>query len=201
MSLAASPYGLRPVRRIDGLPYAGAIEEFEIPAAGIATNIFNGSIVAIDANGYIALMIATGADAAGNVFPPGTIGVFVGCEFVNAQGQLVFSQYYPSGLAAPAGTKIKAKVVTDPDVIFQAQLNGPATQTMLGGNTFLAAAQATGSGNTRTGNSNAALTTGVVATAAAFRVVGFASPLTDPFGDVLVKFNIGQHSYLLAAGV
>lgn len=201
MAATASPYGLRPVRRIDGLPYAGAIEEFEIPAAGIANNLFNGTIVAIDANGFIALMVATGADGAANAFPAGTIGVFVGCEFVNAQGQLQFSQYYPANTVAPAGTKIKAKVVSDPQVLFQGQLNGPATQTMLGGNTFLAAAQTGVSGNTRTGNSNVALTTGIVATAAAFRVAGIVSPLTDPFGDVLVKFNINQHSYLNPLGV
>ncbi len=201
MSLVASPYGLRPVRRIDGLPYAGALDEFEIPAAGIANNLYNGTIVAIDVNGFIALMIATGADGAANAFPAGTIGVFQGCEYVNAQGQLTFSQYYPANTVAPVGTKIKAKVVTDPQVIFQAQLNGPATQTMLGGNTFLAAAQGAASGNNRTGNSNAALTTAIVATAAAFRVVGFASPLADPFGDILVKFNINQHSYLNPLGV
>ena len=201
MSQTATPYGLRPVKRMDGLPYAGAVSEFEINPAGVATNIFYGSIVALDTNGYITLMPASGGDAAANAFPAGTIGVFVGCEFINAQGQLQFSQYYPASLVAPSGTKIKAKVVADPDVLFQGQMDGPAPQASIGANTFLAAVQTTASGNTRTGNSNAALESTVVATAAAFRVVAIVSPPGDAFADVLVKFNPGQHSYLNAVGI
>lgn len=201
MAATSTPYGLKPVRRTDGLPYAGAIDEFLINPAGIATNLFNGSIVAIDTNGFVVLMTATGADGTTNAFTAGTIGVFQGCEFVNAQGQLVFSQFYPANTVAPAGTQIKAKVVTDPDVIFQGQMDGPAAQAALGANTFLAAAQSTNTGNTRTGNSTVALESTVVTTAAAFRVVGFASTPGDAFTDVLVKFNPGQHSYSNAVGI
>lgn len=201
MASTANPYGLRPVRRSDGLPFAGAIEEFLINPAGIATNLFNGSIVALDTNGFVTLMTATGADGTTNAFPAGTLGVFVGCEYVNAQGQLIFSQYYPANTVAPTGTVIKAKVVTDPNVIFAAQLNGSGPQAVLGANVFLAAAQATGSGNTRTGNSTVALSSTAQTAAAAFRVVGFASTPGDAFTDVLVKFNPGQHSYLNAVGI
>jgi hypothetical protein len=186
---------------MDGLPYAGAISEFEIDPAGHANNIFNGSIVALATTGYLGLMTATGADAAANAFPAGTIGVFVGCEFVNAQGQLQFSQYYPANYVAPVGTKIKAKVITDPDVLFQGQMDGPAPQATLAANTFLAAGQTSASGNVRTGNSTAALESTVVTTAAGFRVVALLSPPTDAFADVLVKFNPGQHSYLNAVGI
>jgi hypothetical protein len=186
---------------MDGLPYAGAISEFEINPAGHANNIFNGSIVALDTNGWIVLMTATGGDAAANSFPAGTIGVFVGCEFVNAQGQLQFSQYYPANYAAPVGTKIKAKVVADPDVLFQGQMDGPALQASIAANTFLAAAQTSVMGNVRTGNSTAALESTVQTGAAGFRVVALLSPPTDAFGDVLVKFNPGQHSYLNAVGI
>ena len=201
MAATATPYGLKPVRRADGLPYAGALEEFQINPAGIATNIFNGSIVALDTNGYIVLMTATGADGTTNAFTAGTIGVFQGCEYVNAQGQLIFSQFYPASTVAPTGTLIKAKVVTDPDVIFQGQMDGSAAQAALGANTFLAAVQSTSTGNTRTGNSTVALESTVQTAAAAFRVVGFASTPGDAFTDVLVKFNPGQHSYLNAVGI
>jgi hypothetical protein len=201
MSQTAAPYGLRPIRRSDGMPYAGATETFEVNPAGANASIFTGSIVRLNTSGFVELMVATGADAAGNAFPAGTIGVAVGFEFVNAQGQLIHSPYYPANYAAPAGTKIKAMVVVDPDVIFQGQMNGPAPQASLAANTFLAAAQATGSGNVRTGNSTAALTASVVTTAAAFRIVGFASTPGDAFTDVLVKFNPGQHSYSNAVGI
>jgi hypothetical protein len=197
MAQTASPYGLRPVNRVDGMPYAGATQEFLIAPAGIATNIFNGSIVALDTNGYIVLMTATGADDTTNAFPAGTIGVFVGCEYVNAQGQVVHSQFYPANTTGV----VKAFVVTDPNVVFQAQLDGTGAQAVLGANTFLAAAQSTSTGNTRTGNSTVALDATVQTAAAAFRIVGFASQPGDAYTDVLVKFNPGQHSYSNAVGI
>lgn len=197
MASTASPYGLRPVNRVDGLPYAGATETHLINPAGTATNIFYGSIVALDTNGYVVLMTATGADGATNAFPAGTLGVFVGCEYVNAQGQVIFSQYYPSGTTGV----VRAKVVTDPNVVFQGQLDGSGAQAVLGANTFLAAAQSTSTGNTKTGNSTVALESTVQTAAAAFRIVGFASTPGDAYTDVLVKFNPGQHSYLNAVGI
>ncbi len=197
MSLTAAPYGLRPVKRADGMPYAGAVEEFRIDPAGLASNIFNGMIVSISAAGYITPVTATGADGTTNAFPAGTIGVFTGCAYFNAQGQFVNSQYYPSGTTGV----VKAQVVVDPDVVFQAQLDGTVTQAALGANTFLAAAQSTSTGSTRTGNSTSALESTVQTAAAAFRIVGFASPVGDAFPDVLVKFNPGQHSYTNAVGI
>jgi hypothetical protein len=198
MATTASPYGLRPVNRVDGLPYAGATQAFLINPAGTATNIFNGSIVALDTNGYIVLMTSdTGSDDSTNAFPAGTIGVFVGCQYINAQGQVINSQYYPSGTTGV----VTAFVVTDPNVVFQAQLDGTGAQAVLGANTFLAAVQSTSTGSTQTGNSNVALDATVQTAAAAFRIVGFASGPGDAFTDVLVKFNPGQHSYLNATGI
>ena len=197
MASTASPYGLRPVNRVDGLPYAGAVQEFLINPAGVNTNIFNGSIVALNTDGYIVLMTADGSDGTTNAFPAGTIGVFVGCEFVNAQGQVVHSQFYPADTTGV----VKVKVVTDPDVVFQAQLDDEGGQAVLGANTFLAAVQSTSTGNVQTGNSTVALDATVQTAAAAFRIVGFASPAGDAFTDVLVKFNPGQHSYTNAVGI
>jgi hypothetical protein len=198
MATTASPYGLRPVNRVDGLPYAGATQAFLINPAGTNTNIFNGSIVALNADGYIVLMTSdTGSDDSTNAFPAGTIGVFVGCQYINAQGQVINSQYYPSGTTGV----VTAFVVTDPNVVFQAQLDGSGAQAVLGANTFLAAVQSTSTGNTQTGNSTVALDATVQTAAAAFRIVGFASGPGDAFTDVLVKFNPGQHSYLSATGV
>lgn len=198
MASTASPYGLRPVNRVDGMPYAGATDTFLINPAGTNTNIFYGSIVALDTNGYLVLMTSdTGSDDSTNAFPAGTIGVFVGCEYVNAQGQIINSQYYPSGTTGV----VKAKVVTDPNVVFQGQLDGSGGQAVLGANTFLAAVQSTSTGSTQTGNSTSALDATVQTAAAAFRIVGFASTPGDAFTDVLVKFNPGQHSYLNATGI
>ena len=200
MANTAAPYGLKPVKRVDGMPYAGATEEFLIDPAGEATNIFNGQVVIIGADGYIAISTATGADITTNNLGGsgvGAIGVFVGCEYINAQGQVIHSQYYPSGTTGV----VKAYVVTDPNVTFQAQLDGSGAQTVLGTNTFFAAVQSTSTGSTQTGNSTSALDATVQTTAAAFRIVGFASPAGDSYTDVLVKFNPSAHSYLNNVGL
>lgn len=200
MATTAAPYGLRPVKRADGQPYAGATTEFLIDPAGEATNIFNGQVVIIGADGYIALATGSGADLTTNSISGttgvGAIGVFVGCEYENDQGQTVHSQYYPSGKL-----NAKAHVVTDPNVLFQAQLDGAGAQTVIGANTFFAAVQSTSTGSTDTGNSTSALDATVKTAAAAFRVVAHVSPAGDAYPDVLVKFNPGAHQFTNNVGL
>jgi len=195
MATTAAPYGLRPVKRTDGMPYAGATSQYLIDPAGEATNLFYGQVVIIGADGYIALATGTGADLTTNAISGtsgvGAIGVFVGCEYVNSSGQTVQAQYYPTGTAN--GGPIKAYVVDDPNVLFQAQLDGAGAQTIIGTNTFFAAAQSTSTGSTTTGNSTSALDATVQTAAAAFRIVAHVSPASDAFPDVLVKFNPGAH--------
>jgi len=200
MSMTNTPYGLRAVNRNDGMPYAGATSQFLINPAGLASNIFNGQVVLINANGYIALATATGADLTTNNLGGDTLGawgVFVGCSYINAQGQQIYGQYYPSGTTGV----VTAYVITDPNVTFQAQLDGQVTQAALGANTFFAAAQSSSTGSTTTGNSTSALESTVVTTAAAFKIIGFASPLSDTYTEVLVKFNPGAHAYTNAVGI
>lgn len=195
MAITAAPFGLRPVKRTDGMPYAGATTQYLIDPAGEATNLFYGQVVIIGADGFIALATGTGSDLTDNSISGttgvGAIGVFVGCEFVNSSGQLVQSQFYPSGTAN--GGTIKAYVVDDPNVLFLAQLDGAGAQTVIGANTFFAAAQTTSTGSTTTGNSTSALDATVQTAAAAFRIVAHVSPASDAFPDVLVKFNPGAH--------
>jgi hypothetical protein len=195
MATTAAPYGLKPVKRADGMPYAGATSQYLIDPAGEATNLFYGQVVIIGADGYIALATGDGSDLTTNSISGttgvGAIGVFVGCEYVNSSGQTVQAQYYPSGTAN--GGAIKAYVVDDPNVLFQAQLDGAGAQTIIGTNTFFAAAQSTSTGNTATGNSTSALDATVKTAAAAFRVVAHVSDPADAYPDVLVKFNPSAH--------
>lgn len=203
MATTAAPYGLRPVKRVDGLPYAGARSTYLIDPAGYSTNIFYGSVVYVNADGYINIVTATGADATTNAWPAGSsgdsgaLGVFVGCEYINAQGQLIFSQYYPANTTGV----VKAYVVDDPMVLFQAQLDGAADQSDVGANTFFAAVQSTSTGSTRTGNSTSALEATTVTATAAFRIVSFVSDPSDAYPDVLVKINPAWHSMSANVGL
>ena len=201
MAKTSSPGGLKPIRRSDGMSYAGAVEQYLVNPAGIATNLFTGQVVAIGADGFITLVTSTGADGNSNNFPVGTIGVFLGVEYINGQGQLINDTFYPAGYAAPVGTAIKAFVVADPNVLFKAQMNGVIDQSDIGANTFFAAAQSSATGTVRTGNSTSAIESNTVTTAAAFRIVAVVSPIGDAFPDVLIKFNPGFHSFTNAVGI
>lgn len=203
MATTATPYGLKPVKRVDGMPYAGATSQYLIDPAGYNTNIYNGSVVYINASGYIQIVTGTGADATTNDWPTGStsatgaLGVFVGCSYINAQGQQIYAQYYPANTTGV----VTAYVVDDPMVLFQGQLDGTATQAAVGSNTFFAAAQSTSTGSTQNGNSTSALESTTVTTSAAMRIVAFASPVSDAYPDVLVKINPGFHSMSVNVGI
>jgi len=207
MASTASPYGLRAVNELGGLPYAGSTRQFLIDPAGYNTNIFNGSIVALNTSGYLNIVTTNGDNS--TPFPAGTIGVFVGCSFVNAQGQTIYSQYYPANTASVNGSAITAYVIDDDRAVFQVQSAGTVTQAALGANVYLNAVQSTSTGSTTTGNSNTAVVAGSSAATTsgyAFRVVGFAnvpgfSTVGDAYTDILVKFNPGAHSYSNATGI
>lgn len=194
MSAVQAPYGLRAVNELGGLPYAGSTRQFKIDSA--SANIYNGSVVAVGTNGLLTLVTTVGSDA--SPFPAGVVGVFVGCTYVNAQGQVIFAQYFPTGT-----TNAVAYVVDDDRAVFQVQANGSLAQTALGANVVFAAAQ---TGSTSTGNSTTAISTTLAPTATiAFKVIGFVESTTstvgDQYTDVLVKFNMGSHAYNTGLGV
>ena len=201
MASTAAPYGFRAVNLTGGQPYAGSTRTFLIDPAGTTANMYNGSLVYVNASGYLAPVTATGADTTTNAFPAGTaltgaVGVFVGCSYVNAQGQQIWAQYYPTGTTGV----VTAVVIDDPDVIFQVQADGSLAQAALGENVIMTTG-AIATGSTTTGNSTASVSATSKTASAPFRIVGFASPAGDAKTDVLVKFNYGWHSYTNAVGL
>ena len=201
MATTASPYGLKAVNHIGGTPYAGSTRLLPI-ASGYATNIYNGSVIAIVAAGTVEIVTDLGDNA--DVFPAGVIGVFVGCTYTDPNlGTVVFRKNWPTGTVADDA---QAYIVDDPDVIFMAQADGAVTQADLGQNTNFAAVQSTTTGDTTNGNSNSAVSSTTAATATiAFRIVDFVdsptSTVGDAFTDLLIKFNAGIHSYDNATGI
>jgi hypothetical protein len=201
MASTATPYGLRAVNELGGLPYAGSTRTFLINPAGYNANIFNGSIVSVVSTGYIELVTTVGSSA-GNIFPAGTVGVFVGCSFVNAQGQTMYSQYYPANTTGV----VQALVIDDDRTVFQVQAAGTLAQAALGENAILQTAQSTSTGSTTTGNSNIAISISTATTSTyGLKIVGFVqspfSTVGDAYTDVLVKFNIGSHAYNTGTGI
>jgi hypothetical protein len=110
----SAPYGFKPVNRQDGMPYAGATTQYGITS--VSTSIFNGDLVYIAAgtvvkSGVTTTSVLTVANQA-NL----TAGVFVGCQYVNTQGQTVQSQYYPGNAAASSAI---AYVVVDENAAYK----------------------------------------------------------------------------------
>ena len=202
MAATASAYGLKPVKRMDGLPYSGAVTHYLIDPAGEVTNIYTGSIVILGADGYIAISTATGADETTNNLGGssiGALGVFVGCQYEDVHGTH-HSTFYPAAQNYNS-TPIIAYVVDDPFVLFQVQLDGTGVQTIIGSNTFLPTVQSTSTGSTRTGVSDTALDASITQTTEAFKIVAHVSDPGDAFVDVLVKFNAAYHLHTTNVGV
>ena len=190
-------YGLKPINRLDGLPYAGAIRQIPI-AAGYATAILNGDTVQVDTNGYL---IANTSSNSGD-----SVGVLVGCSYTNSSGQFTNGQYYPA--AQSTSTQLAfGFVVDDPNAVFRvAATSGQTTvptafsRALVGSNVALSI----NTGNTSTGNSFYGIDGASAGTTATLpiRVVdvvpdtatGAANVAATTYFEFLVKFNLHQYT-------
>tara|TARA_R110000822_G_scaffold151464_1_gene290584 strand:- start:33 stop:629 length:597 start_codon:yes stop_codon:yes gene_type:complete len=192
----SAPYGLKPVGRVDGMPYAGATRQVQI-ASGYAANIFNGDLVQVDTNGQCIVSAVTTSTA---VF---VVGVFLGCTYTNpSTKQKLFAQYWPTGTVASDAFAI---IVDDPMAVFKVAVcsTGVNMATLgrdaIGSNvTVLQTA-----GSTATGDSNVSvLSTSPGTTATVLRVIDVVTdtaPSASTFSEVLVKIN--NHQYNSTTGI
>jgi len=109
----SAPYGFRPVNRQDGMPYAGATTQYGIKS--VSTAIYNGDLVYV-ADGVVKSTVTTTSVLTVANQANVTAGVFVGCQYVNTQGQTVQSQYYPGNAAASSAI---AYVVVDENAAYK----------------------------------------------------------------------------------
>jgi len=191
------PYGFRPVNRIDGLPYAGATQQIRI-AGTYNTPIFFGDTVKVVDGGSIEL---SGATTSGTI-----VGVFMGVQYVNSQGQTVQAQYYPG----TAVTDAIAYVVVDPSAAFRVALTTSGTAgTVTGANqTIVGTNVATvyGTGSTATGNSGSSVIVPANGAGDAdtlpFRVIAVVPDTVkivnsvEIYPEVIVKINNPQYTAL-----
>lgn len=183
MSLAANPFGLKPVYHSSGLDravqYTGTIST--------AANIYQFTPVSIDSTGSLGVDQATGA-AAGT-----TYGVADGFEYTDASGRRTVSKWFGSALGT--ATQTVAWVWTDPETIYEIQGNGPINAASVGREfNFVNPGNGQIIGNGGLGQSTAALdSTGPVAAGTQGKVVvvglgrGFDNAWGDAFTTVQVK--------------
>jgi hypothetical protein len=186
----SAPYGLEAINRVDGMPYAGAIRQIPITAS-YGTAIYNGDIVKLVTGGTVEKS-AIGA----NVTAQPTLGVFVGCQYVNSSGQTVQAQYYPTGVSNAIGY-----IVVDPQAAFKVAVTTSGntsvvtsvTRAVVGTNMEIA----TGAGSNVTGNSGLSVVSGSAANTAilpvrVIDVVPETAVNATNFREVIVKLNQPQ---------
>ena len=190
-------YGFKPVNRLDGLPYAGAIRQIPI-APAYATAILNGDTVAVNTSGYL---IANSTTNSGD-----SVGVLVGCQYVNSSGQTVQGQYYPAAVSV-AGNMAFGYVVDDPNAVFrvvatngQTTVPNPFTRAIVGANVAISV----NTGSTVTGDSYYGIdgTSAATTNTLPVRVIdvvpdtatGPAGTSTTTYYEFLVKFNLHQYT-------
>ena len=190
-------YGLKPVNRLDGLPYAGAIRQIPI-AAGYATAILNGDTVAVNTDGYL---IANTTSNSGD-----SVGVLVGCSYTNSSGQFTNGQYYPASQSTSTQLAF-GFVVDDPNAVFRVAATSGQTTTptafsraLVGSNVALSV----NVGSTNTGDSYYGIDGASAGTTATLpiRVIdvvpdtatGNANVAATTYFEFLVKFNLHQYN-------
>jgi hypothetical protein len=212
----SAPYGLKPINLYGGTPFAGATRQYRI-ASGYNTAIFNGDVVEMINDGTIIKSAITSARA--TVTTSQVIGVFMGCSYVNAQGQTIFAQYFPANTAAPTGTVITAYVVNDPNTLFKVVIAAGTTAndttsgllpssttqyTVIGTNVELV--QNTGS--TATGDSKVAVAASATTGTLPMNVVDVVTDTSYVngsgnivFPELIVRWNFEIHTTTIASGV
>ena len=193
MSSTSAPFGFRPSFHNSGQmrPKAYTI------ASTYAANIFSGDPVKLTDNGVIQLGTSDGTRS-GTTDGITLLGIFAGCQYLDATGKPTISPFWPSGTT---GTQIVAWVYDDPETLFDVQYDNPSSgttvQTAVGEECDWTVASPGGS--TQTGLSNTKLTA-IQATSGQFQITGFAGNINDSLTDayVVATVRINEHAYKAA---
>ena len=164
------PYGLQPVNLIGGQVFAGSTRMVPI-ASGYGTSMFTGDLVQLTATGTAIITSTTvpATSQAAQAAVPGTVGVFLGCEYTPAAGPLFGKQRFEYWPASTVAQDAVAYVVDDPDTIFKVAVLtqtgatnantgttiGYMSQAFVGTNAYFVTGNG---GSTLTGNSLAGVT-------------------------------------------
>ena len=175
--IVPAAYGLKPVGLAGGRMYAGSTRLIPI-ASGYGYNMFDGDVVTASGG---TLVVTTLGAASSPV--AGTIGVFVGAQYVNSMSQTVRAQFYAANTITNTiygPNSLQGYVIDDPLAVFQAAVLTQGTSSVsntpgatigyvnpsfIGSNMYLVTNGSNGgsaSGNTTTGDSAMGLTGGVV---------------------------------------
>jgi len=190
----SAPYGFKPINRFDGMPYAGATNQYPV-TSGQA--VYNGQVLKFVNGGTVSPVALTGNT---EIY---AVGICVGVQYTNSSGQTVQAQYAP----ASGVTNVIAYVVNDPAAEFKvAVTNASGTIVPIAGtvlNTNVGGV--TGTGDAATGNIDSSIdgSTADDTNTLLFRVTALVPETTTSAGlytEVVVKFNGTWHQQLSTLG-
>ena len=184
MSTNALAYGLIPVYHPSGQLRTKVYNILNNAGTGYGTAIYKGDPVKLGVNGTVE--IGGGAGTA-------NLGVFAGCEYIDAQGKPVLSSYWPASTAVQTGSQIKAYVYDDQATVYKVSTAGGTpsgyVQTAVGGQADITVA----AGSAYTGLSASYLAAVQAGALGNMRVIGFVdgeiyNATSNPYPEVLVTF-------------
>lgn len=193
MSSTSAPFGFRASYHNSGQMRPKAY----VITSAYAANIFSGDPVKLTDNGVIQLGTSDGTRT-GTTDGITLLGIFAGCQYLDAGGKPTISPFWPSGAT---GTEITAWVYDDPETLFDVQYTNPSAgttvQTAVGEECDWVVASPGGS--TSTGLSTTQIGA-IQATSGQFQITGFGYEITDSLTDayVVVSVRINEHHYKAA---
>jgi len=191
----SAPYGFKPINRFDGMPYAGATNQYPV-TTGQA--VYTGQVLKFVTGGTVSPLAMTGN---ASIY---AVGVCVGVQYTNSSGQTVQAQYAP----ASGVTNVIAYVVNDPAAQFKVAVTDgsgnidPVAGTILNANVE----GVTGTGDPATGNIDSSIdgSTAADTNTLLFRVTALVPETIDlttgNYTEVIVKFNGTWHQQLSTLG-
>lgn len=173
MSTVASRFGAKAVFHPSGTIRTETFFPTTIPSAAI----YKGDLVKLSGDGDV-IQICAANDA--------SVGVFDGCEYVDATGKPVVSPYWPASLSGV--TNIKFHVITDILTVFEIQSQASRAATDIGDSADVVVA----AGNANTGISGSYLNTTQKGAAAVgnFRIMGLGGGLDNAWGDAFTIVRV-----------
>lgn len=194
--------GFKPVKHLNGSPYNGQANIYEVPA-GEAVPVFIGDLVNLSNSNATAGYPAVEAQVDAADADQSIVGCVVG--ILNAKmdpdgGITTGSIALDTPVYRAASTKTFVLVADSPDLIFEAQADGAVAPESVGLNAKLVCGSGSASlGSTTTGASGMQVETAGIATTSTFplQIVGFPkrvdNEINATYNRVLVRIN--THAY------
>ena len=194
-----APFGFRQVGGLGSRPTSNGTSQYKI-ASGQTAAMYAGDVIALAGSGGLKVEGGTTVTA-GYVGPSETdatrnVGIFNGCLYEDpTTNKPTFQNYWPGDVAAAAD----AFIYDDPDDLFEVQTAGTHTQAVVG----QACDMVYAAGSTVTNGRSKEELLGTASASGMFAVLRLSedpsnSDVSSANSNWIVKFNTGQHVYLLA---